>query len=130
MAIAAGGKIKQSIVRDQLGEAWQSQRTTVFNVQILNSAVYKEVTGEDPPTKPLDVETYKEHGLPFYDMYEGPSGVSGDFSMVKSVAQMDKKKEDVVTPDVVEIKTTPTIQQPVGLTNRPVLFANSALLAT
>lgn len=116
MNIAAGGKIKQGIVRDNFGESWQSGRTTVFNVQILNSAVYHSVTGETQPTRPIDAKRYKQLGYPFFDMYEEPSGISGDFGKVESIGQIDKKNDGVVTPKVVKIGTQ-AAQVPVGLTN-------------
>jgi hypothetical protein len=116
MSVAAGGKIKQTIVKDSDSEPWLSGRTTVFNAQILNSAVYEEVTGEAPPGKPMDSKTYKSHGLPFFKMYEELSGVSGNFSMVKSVAEIDHNVEEVVTPRVVDVVST-VAQAPFGLLN-------------
>ncbi|KAF7448574.1 integral membrane protein [Pyrenophora tritici-repentis] len=116
MAVAAGGKIKQGIVADKLADHWQSARTTVLNVQILNSAVYRTVTGEDPPTMPIDAKTYARHGLPFYDLYEEQSGISGDFSMIKSIGQIDHKEDDTATPKIVKIGEQAT-QLRVGLTN-------------
>lgn len=102
MSIAAGGKIEQVIHPDEdpAGD-WLADRTTVFNVQVLNSAVYQAVTGTAPPSQPIDAETYKEHGLPFFKMYEEPSGISGDFSMVKSVGEIDGTEDKSVKPDVV-----------------------------
>lgn len=116
MAVAAGGKIKQGIMPDKLEDRWQSNRTTVFNVQILNSAVYEAVTGQAPPTKPINAQTYEMHGLPFYKLCEEPSGIFGDFSLVKSIAQINGEMEQIVTPDTVEISSM-TAQRPVGLTN-------------
>jgi hypothetical protein len=72
----------------------------VFNTQILNSAVYQRVTGEAAPTRPITAATYASFGLPFFHMYEEPSGIHGDFGMVKSVAELDKKKEDAVEPKI------------------------------
>ena len=100
MTIAAGGKIHQVIHEDEMKQDWLAERTTVFNVQILNSLCYKAVTGRKPPTKPINAARYKQNGLPFYAMYEEPSGVSGDFSMVKSVAQIDGVKDGMVKPAV------------------------------
>ena len=116
MSVAAGGRIKQAIVRDHHGEFWLSGCTTVFNTQILNSAVYKEVTGEDPPGEPIDAKTYESHGLPFFKMYEELSGISGNFNMVKSVAEIDENVQDGVTPKVVDIGST-VEQAPVDLVN-------------
>ncbi|KAJ4348715.1 uncharacterized protein N0V89_010093 [Didymosphaeria variabile] len=100
MSIAAGGKIKQAIHADTYSNEWLSDRTTVFNVQILNSAAYKVVTGNPPPSKPICAQTYAENGMPFFAIYEEPSGISGDFGMVKSVAQIDGIEEKNVNPGI------------------------------
>jgi hypothetical protein len=44
-------------------------------------------------------------------MYEEPSGVFGNFSAVKSVAELDKKEEVAINPKVVSISS------PIGLIN-------------
>lgn len=98
MTVAAGGKINQKVRPDENGKEWLSDCTTVFNVQVLNSAVYKAVTGSAPPGKPMSAQTYRDHGLPFFKMCEEPSGISGDFSLVKSVAEIDKKLDKNVVP--------------------------------
>ena len=108
MSIAAGGKIKQVIFEDYYGDEWLSNKMTVFNVQMLNSVFYKYVTGNSLPSKPMDAKTYAEHGMPFFKIYEESSGISGDFSMVKSVAQIANSKEENVDPIVRHIGETGT----------------------
>ncbi|KAF2006172.1 integral membrane protein [Amniculicola lignicola CBS 123094] len=103
MSIAAGGQIKQVIYKDDNTADWLPERTTVFNVQVLNSVNYREVTGGDPPPTPIDAETYKMHGLPFFDLYAEPTGIVGDFSNVKSVAEIDEANENEVYPPVLPI---------------------------
>lgn len=103
MSIAAGGKIKQVIHEDDKGEDWLPKRTIVFNVQVLNSAVHKAVTGSDPPTNPVTAQTYAKSGFPFFKMYEEPSGISRDFSLVKSVGEIDGIEDEVVKPNTVII---------------------------
>jgi hypothetical protein len=102
MSVAAGGKIKQVIHRNAQGSDWLPDKTTVVSVQIFNSASYHAVTGEEPPTKPISAEKHKEYGYPFFKMYEEPSGVSGDFSKVKSVAEIEKRSDAKVVPRVVK----------------------------
>lgn len=101
MVIAAGGAIKQAIKRDMYTNNWDPSKTTVFNVHILDAAKYREVTAKDPPPTSIDAATYAEHGYPFYELPEEPSGVHGDFSKLKSVAQMDNAVEEHVTPQTV-----------------------------
>ncbi|KAF2031589.1 hypothetical protein EK21DRAFT_99541 [Setomelanomma holmii] len=121
MSVAAGGQIHQVIEKDHLGEDWLVDRTTVFNVQVLNSAVYRAVTGNAPPTKPVDAQTYKNNNLPFVKLYEEPSGISGDFSMVKSIGEIEGKADNKVEPKVLHIGGGDTresaVTAPVGLIN-------------
>ena len=91
--MAPGGLIKQCIVEDKNpGTIWDRHRTICFNVQILNSQLFKQVTGIDPPKTPISAATYAAHGLPFYKIYNEESNIKGDFAGVKSVKEMDKFK--------------------------------------
>jgi hypothetical protein len=91
MGLGVGGVIKQVIHEDCYGpETWDSDSGVIFNVQALNSAVFKSVTGEDPPETPIKAKTYAQYGFPYYSIYnEKPSGIKGNFSGVKSVAEKD-----------------------------------------
>ncbi|KAH8712150.1 hypothetical protein GQ44DRAFT_776175 [Phaeosphaeriaceae sp. PMI808] len=84
--------------------------------------MYKAVTGNAPPPTPLDVNSYKKYGCPFFKMYEEPSGVFGDFSLVKSIGQIDKKVDEKVQPRVIVLKDRneqgkANIPTPAGLIN-------------
>ena len=104
MNIAAGGNIKQVIHRDDLDSTrWQPERTTTVNVQILNSMAYRNVTGKSPPTQPISAETYEAHDLPFFQVYEEPSGIHGNFDKVKSMAEIDDRDEMDISPPVVHL---------------------------
>jgi ubiquitin len=91
MGLGVGGVIKQVIHEDCYGpETWDSDSGVIFNVQALNSAVFKSVTGEDSPETPIKAKTYAQYGFPYYSIYnEKPSGIKGNFSGVKSVAEKD-----------------------------------------
>lgn len=106
MGIAAGGNIRQAIVEDRTWdlelpngpECWDTTKTKVFNVQILNTVHFRQVTGIAAPKPPVSAQTYAAMGLPFFSMYEEPTDVSGDFGSVRSVAQIDGKPDSVVKP--------------------------------
>ncbi|MCJ1310663.1 hypothetical protein MMC25_004329 [Agyrium rufum] len=69
MGIAAGGSIKQSIVRDpHAAETWDRERQLTFNLQILNAERFAAVTGLPAPATPVTAATYKEYGFPFFEM--------------------------------------------------------------
>jgi hypothetical protein len=105
MSVAAGGRILQSIVRDPYSaRKWNKGATIVFNVQILNALCFEQVTGRAPPPTPISAKSYADQGLPFFDMYEEQSGVSGDFDKVKSVAEVDGEDETHYTYPLKTIK--------------------------
>ena len=91
MGIAAGGLIKQTIIKDTHDPTiWEPSCGTIFNVQILNSASFRQVTGMDAPTTPVTAATYAQHGYPYYDLWdEKSSGIAGNFDGVKSVNEKD-----------------------------------------
>lgn len=91
MGLAAGGLIKQTILPDHSDPTiWDSDNGIIFNVQILNSTHFKAVTGIAPLGTPVTSKTYATYNLPYYDIYnEKPSGISGNFSGVDSVATKD-----------------------------------------
>jgi hypothetical protein len=105
MVVAAGGKINQVIHADKKGDKWLPDRTTVFNVQVLNSAIYKAMTDQAAPSKPMTAKDYANHGFPFFELYEEQSGISGDFSLVNSIGEIDQKMDGVVKPDIVALVT-------------------------
>lgn len=63
----------------------------MFNIQLLSAAAFRQVTGMEPPPSPITAEDYFDAGLPFFSLpNEEPSGVSGMFSDIKSVNQLDQ----------------------------------------
>ncbi|KAM0190406.1 hypothetical protein ACHAPI_009395 [Fusarium lateritium] len=109
MNISAGGRITQSIIPLPQREYRKTVPVT-FNVQVLNSASFEHVTGKKPPKSPATAKTYAKCGYPFFSIYEEPTTVSGDFSKVKSIAQIDRNPDqpmpniptvDVVTREIV-----------------------------
>ena len=95
--VAAGGLIKQCIIEDvNAASTWDREQTICFNVQILNSLLFKQVTGMSPPETPVSAATYAAHGLPFFKIYSETSNVNGDFTGVKSVKEIDKEKDDAM----------------------------------
>jgi len=95
MGLAAGGAMKQKIYKDSYGvETWsQHQRSRIF-VHLVNSRLWREITGEEAPSTPVTAQEYKSAGLPWYDVYdEGVASISGSETLaaVASVAQKDKE---------------------------------------
>ncbi|KAL8942161.1 MAG: hypothetical protein Q9216_001808 [Gyalolechia sp. 2 TL-2023] len=93
LGIAPGGLIKQCIQEDTLpASAWDINRAVSFNVQILNSQLFRQVTGLPPPKTPISAQTYAVHRLPFFDIYDETSNVQGKFEGIKSIAPVAKEE--------------------------------------
>jgi hypothetical protein len=115
ISIAAGGLIKQVIHRDFYpANKWDSAKTTVFNAQMLNSAKYKTVTGMAPPTRPMNHATYADYGLPYYSVFEEPSGIHGNFGLVKSVGQVNGHDKAGPNPPVCDAGLGLLVANPQG----------------
>jgi hypothetical protein len=103
MGLAAGGRMKQSIYPDPHGlSTWDlSRRSRVF-VHIVNSVMWREITGEEPPASPITARDYASHGLPWFELYDeqiGALGGAGKLANVKSVKEMDKKSSKLPLQD-------------------------------
>ncbi|KAI1269841.1 hypothetical protein F5Y18DRAFT_437664 [Xylariaceae sp. FL1019] len=110
MGIAAGGKIKQTVARDFFTtRTWVPSATLTIPVHILNTTSFANVTGQRPPPCPITASVYAAKGLPFFDMPEESSDISGSFSMAKSVNAIDqdrglaKSSESTENPRLVRI---------------------------
>lgn len=93
MGLAAGGKMDQKIYPDPHGlEVWdQANHGRVF-VHIVNSVLWREITGEATPESPVSARTYTDAGYPWFSLYDedrGDVSPSAALASVKSVAEMD-----------------------------------------
>lgn len=116
MGIAAGGRLTQKIHPDAYGiDTWDEQNSGRVYVHIVNSTMYREITGEEPPATPVTAREYADHGLPWFALYDegkGDIGASAELAGVKGVKGMDivhgfKDQQDdgrVETPESVIVK--------------------------
>ena len=96
MGLAAGGRMKQKIYPDPHGiDTWDPYATTRVFVHIVNSDLWREITGEEAPATPVTAASYSAYGLPWFDLYdEGMPTLepSATLTSVKSVKEMDQQK--------------------------------------
>ncbi|KAL2752824.1 hypothetical protein ACRALDRAFT_1083413 [Sodiomyces alcalophilus JCM 7366] len=94
LGLAAGGLITQTIVPDPYpADAWDTAASVMVNLQILDTTSFEAVTGHPAPPTPISVSDYVRKGLPFYDIWkEAPTGIAGEFSEIKSVAEMMRER--------------------------------------
>ncbi|KAI1419500.1 hypothetical protein F5Y12DRAFT_777565 [Xylaria sp. FL1777] len=124
MGMAAGGKIEQNICEDDNDPSiWATTSTITIPVHILTTAMFRDVTGRKAPPCPISASTYAAAGLPFFDLPEKPSGISGAFDRVKSVNAINvgcgtsSGDEPGVKLRAVTIDLK-TVEDPDGLVNR------------
>jgi len=103
MGLAAGGKMKQKIYPDPHGiETWDPEQTARVFVHIVNSELWREITGEAPPATPVTAREYARHGLPWFDLYDEELATvdpSAALAQVKSVKELDEDKSTVPLQD-------------------------------
>ena len=103
MGLAAGGRMRQNIEEDPYDPSdWDLDQSSRCFVHIANSLVWRQITGEDPPTTPPTAKEYTEAGLPWFDWYDEksrPLGGSDRLAGLKSVAQLGKQLKQVPLPE-------------------------------
>lgn len=116
MGIAAGGRLTQKIYPDAYGiDTWNEENSGRVYVHIVNSLMYRQITGEEPPATPVTAREYADHGLPWFALYDEGKGdieASPELAGIKSVEGMDethgfKDLQDdgsVETPESVIVK--------------------------
>ncbi len=96
MGLGAGGRMEQEIYPDEYGiDTWDQENYRRVYVHIVNSMMYREITGMEPPPTPITAKMYAEYDLPWFDLYDEGRGdlkPSDTLAKVKSVKEMDKKK--------------------------------------
>jgi hypothetical protein len=96
MGLAAGGRMRQQIYPDDYGrETWDPEQTGRVYVHIVNSLLYKKITGEEPPPSPIDAATYTACGYPWFDLYDEDKGdiaPTPELAGVKSVSEKDAEQ--------------------------------------
>lgn len=111
MAVAPGGFINQTIVRDPVpAMEWDTENTILFNLQLLNASSFEQLLGIKAPPTPITLALYKRYGYPFFKLYEEKSGIKDNFPGVKSVAQLDRKRRVKRTYDDQQVLRFPVVE--------------------
>jgi hypothetical protein len=75
MGLGVGGRMTQDIYPDDHGlDTWDTENTARVFVHIANSAMYREITGLEPPPTPVDARSYAEAGMPWFELDEDHLG--------------------------------------------------------
>lgn len=103
LGMSAGGRMEQKIYPDPHGiDTWDTDRRGRIYVHIVNSELWREITGERPPETPVTVKEYARHGLPWFELYdEEHATLDGEAALqgVQSVKDLDEEKSSTPLQD-------------------------------
>lgn len=96
MGLAAGGRMEQKIYPDPYGiDAWDPESRRRVFVHIVQSEMWRDITGEAPPPSPVSAKSYAFAGLPWFSLYdEGEPALEASATLagVRSVKDIDGAK--------------------------------------
>ena len=96
MGLGAGGRMRQEIYPDAHGfNTWDPTRQLRVFVHIANSMAWREITGEEPPPTPVSAKTYRDHGFPWFELYDEDKGdvpAAPKLAKVRKLSEIDKDK--------------------------------------
>lgn len=103
MGLGAGGRMDQKIYPDPYGlETWDLGGGARVFVHLVNSELWRDITGEAPPPTPVTARSYAQAGLPWFDLYDEAAATIAPTSTlagVKSVKQIDQTKSTLPLQD-------------------------------
>jgi len=111
MGLAAGGTMKQKIYPDPYGfDTWDRENRHRVFVHLVNSAMWREITGEEPPRTPVTAKEYARHGFPWFDLYDEDAATvspTETLEKIESIAQIDGKKSSLPLQDDSSVEVGP-----------------------
>ena len=99
MGLGAGGFMTQDIYDDPYGlDVWDRTRPIKVFVHLVNSLQYKNITGKEPPLKPLTPAQYQHYNYPWFQYYDDGAVISGSDKLAKvdSIGSLQTKKNENV----------------------------------
>ena len=103
MGLAAGGRMEQKIYPDPHGiDAWDPDTRRRVFVHIVNSEMWRDITGEAPPASPVTAKSYAAAKLPWFSLYdEGAATLAptSTLAQVKSVKEIDETRSTLPLQD-------------------------------
>jgi hypothetical protein len=95
MGLGAGGRMKQQVYPDPHGvETWDTSNTGRVYVHLVNSTLYRTITGREPPPTPVDARAYSNAGYPWFDLYDEHLGDVPGSDILKGVKSIKDKDAD------------------------------------
>ena len=71
MGLAPGGRMRQEIYEDPYGiHDWDNEHSSRCFIHLVNSSMWRGITGAPPPTRPPTAKAYTKAGYPWFDYYD------------------------------------------------------------
>jgi hypothetical protein len=102
MSLGMGGSMHQEIAEDDFDlEDWETSTSSRCFVHLCNSMLWREITGDEPPTTPFSAREYEQHGLPWFDYYVDGNVLDGSAKLgqLDSIREAGDKKGVDPIPD-------------------------------
>ena len=103
--------MKQKVYPDPYGlDTWDLDASARVFVHIVNSELWREITGEEPPATPVTACSYASAGLPWLELYDesAPTLAPTDaLAKIKSVKDLDADKFGSVLQDDAPVTAGP-----------------------
>ena len=118
MGLAPGGKMRQQIYDDPHAfDAWDREHSSRCFVHLTNSLVWRQITGDYPPTVPPTAKQYSDAGLPWYDYYDDAGVRPGGERLrkLKSILGLAREKGDNPLPENESVEPARVIELRRGL---------------
>jgi hypothetical protein len=118
MGLGAGGRMKQKVYPDRHGiETWDPACSGRIFVHIVNSEMWRDITGEPPPPSPVSARTYAQHGLPWFALYDehlDTLAPGQPLTAVQSIKDIDAVKSALPLQDDAPVGPVPIQVLPLG----------------
>jgi hypothetical protein len=110
MGLGAGGAIQQKIYPDPYGiETWDQSNYGRAVIHLVNRLQFQAITRMPLPPTPIDVKTYTDYGLPWFELYDetAASLPSNELlNQVRTIAETDAEYGEVVEDESFEVSET------------------------
>jgi hypothetical protein len=89
MGLGAGGAIEQNVYPDPHGiGTWDPANRAEVEIALLNSEMFRELTGHDPPPSPISAADYSRLGFPWFRIYDEGLGDTGPAPAMRGVRSL------------------------------------------
>ena len=110
--------MRQEIYEDPFAASdWDLSQSSRCFVHLVNSLVWRQITGENPPGTPFTAKEYERRGLPWFEYYSETKVLGGSsvLNKLKSVATLGKEKGDMPLPENESLKPSHIVSLRQGL---------------